>query len=136
MLLCPWMCMMRVAPLSTPSLCSFCHPATEPNYRPAHTMSLKTKFVVALLSPCLLLTPAAQVTTITLFTPIEVQPTPVILAPASLSISTIDVLPGNITEYAIAQAVTALVEAGEGTGVSLSMLVTVTTLFDTIQEEA
>ncbi|KAF8880820.1 hypothetical protein CPB84DRAFT_1851755 [Gymnopilus junonius] len=102
-------------------------------------MAFRPLAIAALLSNYLVFPNQAAI--ITLYTPAIVRPTggPQVASQAFgtnsiLSVSAIDVLPGNITEYAIGQVVTEFTEVGSGTAASLSA--SVTTFSYTIEEGA
>ncbi|KAF8880816.1 hypothetical protein CPB84DRAFT_1851751 [Gymnopilus junonius] len=114
MLLCPWTYMMRVAPLSTPSLCSFCHPS-DGNQLQTSTHDVPQNKTRSHPSFSL---PSSDASNASghhhSFHADRGAAYPHHTSPRQSEHIDHRRPPGNITEYAIAQAVTALVEAGEG----------------------
>ncbi|PPQ72825.1 hypothetical protein CVT26_003334 [Gymnopilus dilepis] len=101
-------------------------------------MSFRTLLVTTLFCTLVSLCPAA---TITLYNPEIVEPSggPQVDSSAFgtngiMTASAIDVLPGNITEYAVVEPFTVFTEVGSGTATSLSA--SVTTVTGTIQQGA
>ncbi|PPQ72844.1 hypothetical protein CVT26_003477 [Gymnopilus dilepis] len=94
----------------------------------------------------LLLVPMCQAAVVTLYTPAVAGPTPasylhppIFESNSIVSVSAVDVLPGNITEYAVGKAYTETIQEGSGTGSNgfpASLRTTFWTSTNTFQEGA